>query len=150
MDEKGKRFEFLVSRLDESKNNGYYIEAMAITYALMEERTYSLLDKLGISYRNKDKLYQCLEYFKKNIIDRQLTLTPTKMSIDELTDWLKVEFIDSGLVDNIQLWREKRNGVIHDLAKTTIEYSDLEETCNSGSEYFRKYTAYIMKLKKVI
>ena len=150
VDEKGKRFEILIARLDESRKNGYYIEAMAITYALMEERTYSLLDKLGISYRNKDKLFQCLTYLKNNIVDRTLTITPTKVTIDDLTDYLKIELVDSHLIDDIQTWRDTRNNVIHDLAKTTIDYSDLQEPCNNGSEFFRKYTSCIMKIKKML
>ncbi|EHZ2983404.1 hypothetical protein K5O26_000684 [Enterococcus faecalis] len=150
INEKGKRFEFLVARLDEAKDKGYYIEAMAIAYALLEERTYSLLDKLGIPYRSRDKLYNCLEFFREHVNDRKITITPNKITVDELTDWLKIEFFDSGLVDNIQCWRDKRNNVVHDLAKTTIDYSDLKEPSDNGSEYFRTYSALIMRLKKII
>ena len=150
IDEKGKRFEFLIGRVDEARDNGYFIEAMAITYALMEERTYALLDRLGIQYRNRDKLFQCLEYLRNSIIGKTITIIPIEKSTDDLIDWLKIELLNSGLIDNIQIWRDKRNDVIHDLAKTTINYSDLEETCNNGSSYFRKYTAFIMKLKKML
>ncbi len=150
VNEKGKRFQFLIARLDEARKKDYYIEAMAITYALMEERTYSLLDKLGIPYRNKDKLFQCLTYLKNSIISKTLAIVPTKVSVDELTNYLQVELIDSNLIDDIQAWRNTRNDVIHDLAKTTIEYSALKTPCDNGSEYFRKYTACIMKVKKML
>lgn len=150
IDEKGKRFEFLVARLDEAKENNYYIEAMAITYALMEERTYSLLDKLGIPYKNKDKLFQCLTYLKNSIIDRTLTIVPAKVSLEELINYLQVELIDSNLIDDIQIWRDTRNDVIHDLAKKTIDYSALKVPCDNGSDYFRKYTSCIMKVKKML
>ena len=54
------------------------------------------------------------------------------------------------MIDNIQKWREKRNDVIHDLAKQNIDYSDLEVLVTEGRDYFRKYTSRIMSLKKKI
>ena len=58
-DEKGKRYEALVSRMDKAKEEGYYIESMSIAYALMEERTYRILDHLGIHYNSNNKLFDC-------------------------------------------------------------------------------------------
>ena len=150
IDEKGKRFEFLVGRIDEAISSGFYIEAMALTYALMEERTYSLLDKLKINYKNSDKLYQCLKYLDKHIIERTITVTPSKMSLDELMDMLKTELIDSKLIDDVQLWREQRNNITHDLAKENITYSSIEIYACQGNVYFRKYTSIIMKIKKLL
>ena len=54
------------------------------------------------------------------------------------------------MIDNIQKWREKRNDVIHDLAKQNTDYSDLEVLATEGKDYFRKYTSLIMFLKKMI
>lgn len=149
-DEKGKRFEFLVGRIDEAIDDKYYVEAMALTYSLFEERTYKLLERLNISRKNSDKIYQCLIYFKDHVINKTISVTPCKCSLDELTTWLQKEFLDSGLIDNIQIWRNKRNDVIHDLAKQNIEYKSLEITAKEGRDYFRIYTALIMKLKKLI
>ena len=61
LDPKGRRFEFLVKRIDEALDSGFYVEAMALTYSLMEERTYKLLERLNIPRRNGDKLFQCLQ-----------------------------------------------------------------------------------------
>ena len=51
LDPKGRRFEFLVKRIDEALASGFYVEAMALTYSLMEERTYKLLERLNIPRR---------------------------------------------------------------------------------------------------
>jgi len=150
LDEKGKRFEFLVARIDEAIIAGYYVEAMAITYSLMEERTYSLLNKLQINYKNRDKLHQCLVYLEQHIVNRTVTVAPSMISQDDLIDWLKAEIIDSKLVEDIQIWRGNRNDITHDLAKQTIDYSSIESYANQGSVYFRKYTSIIMKLKKLL
>lgn len=150
LSDKGKRFEELIHRIDRALTEGFYVEAMAITYALMEERTYSILDKLNISYKNKDKLYQCLTYLETHIKTSNLTCNPTSMNIGDFTTWLDAELIQSKMIFSIQEWRKRRNDVIHDLAKQTIEYEDLKSPAMDGRNLFRKYTAIIMKIKKNI
>lgn len=149
-DPKGIRFEFLINRIDEAITAGFYVEAMALTYSMFEERTYKLLERLEIPRNNGDKLYQCLVYFKNRVVNCTLTVTPTTCTQAELLNWLKVEFLDSNLVDEIQSWRDNRNTVTHDLAKQDIDYEALETVAKKGRDYFRKYTALIMRLKKMI
>ena len=52
-DPKGLRFEFLIKRIDEALAAGYYVEALALTYSLFEERTYKLLERLDIQRKIK-------------------------------------------------------------------------------------------------
>ena len=149
-DEKGRRFEFLISRIDEALEKGFYVEAMAITYALFEERTYRLLDRLDVQYRPRDKLYDCLGKLEKAIHDRTITVVTKRMTIDDFRDMLDSTLIASNLIADIQDWRRKRNDVIHDLAKTTIDYNSLESTSEDARNLFIKYSAIIMKIKKNI
>ena len=72
------------------------------------------------------------------------------IGITNPTDWLKENFLDSGLVGNIDKWRDDRNDVIHDLAKQDMDYNDLRKVAETGRNCFRTYTALIMKLKKMI
>lgn len=123
---------------------------MAITYALFEEQTYRLLDRLNVSYRKRDKLYDCLVKLEKAINDRTINVITPRMSKDDFIDMLKDVLITSNLIFDIQTWRNQRNDVIHDLAKTNIDYSSLKTTCENGRELFGKYTAIIMKIKKNI
>ena len=149
-DEKGKRFEFLIHRIDEALDAGYYVEAMAITYALFEERTYRLLDRLGVAYRHKDKLFDCLEKLKKAINDKTVAACPDSMTKDGFIDFLDTKLISSNLVQDILDWRAARNDVIHDLAKTNIDYDSLQSTSENGRKLFATYTAIIMRLKKML
>jgi len=149
-DEKGQRFEFLVKRIDEAIDAGYYIEASSLSYALLEERTYSLLDKIGVTYRHSDKLFDCLELLKKAINNRNITVSSNEFTCNEIIDWLKSQFLDSDLVNRINDWRKKRNDVTHDLAKETIDYSELVKFAKEGKNIFRNYTSLIMKLKKML
>lgn len=143
--EKGQRFEFLVRRIDEAILAQYYVEASSLTYALLEERTYSLLDKLGITYKTRDKLFNCLEIFKEEIGKRNLAAGTVHC---DLYDWLNSEFLISGLVDRIDQWRKTRNNVTHDLAKESIAYEELKDFAEEGRKVFREYTALIMRLKR--
>lgn len=149
-DEKGQRFEFLISRIDEALEKGFYVEAMAITYALFEERTYRLLDRLGVQYKSRDKLYGCLNKLENAIVDRKITVVTKRMTINGFSDMLDSTLIASNLISDIQKWREKRNNVIHDLAKTTINYNSLKSTSEKGRDLFRQYSAIIMRIKKNI
>ncbi len=149
-DEKGKRFEFLISRIDESLENGYYVEAMAITYALFEERTYRVLDRLNVSYRSRDKLHACLEKLKKAIEDRTISVLTKNIDLSDFIDLLDNELLNSNLISDIQSWRNKRNNVVHDMAKMTIDYNSLRETCENGRNLFRTYSAIIMRIKKKV
>lgn len=146
--EKGKRFEFLIRQIDKSLEEEFYVEGMAITYALFEERTYRLLDRLDVSYRRRDKLFECLRKLKTSIEQKTIDVTTKKDSLDDFIGFLEEKLIDSNLMDDIQRWREDRNKVVHDLAKTNIDYNSLEIVCESGRNLFRRYTAIIMEIKK--
>ena len=149
INEKGKRYEFLVERIDVALHAGFYAEAMSLTYALFEDRTYRLLDHLGIPYKNSDKLFNCLTYLKKHVVDNHtVPATPSGCTSAELVAWLQAEFFSSNLVSNIDIWRKERNDVIHDLAKRDIDYAALSSVAQEGRDYFRRYTALIMQLKK--
>jgi len=145
--EKGKRYEFLVKQMDASIASGFYIEAMGIAYAMMEERTYRLLDHLGLSYNPRnDKLYECL----KKVSDYIQAQVNTNSNLDEVSGLLDCCFIKNNLCQDIQEWRKKRNDMTHDLAKQTIDYESLHPIAIEGCELFKKYSALIMTVKKRI
>lgn len=146
--EKGRRFEFLIQQIDKSLEEKFYVEGMAITYALFEERTYRLLDRLEVNYRGRDKLYNCLNKLKTAIERKTINVTTKKDSLEDFIVFLEEKLIDSNLVDDILIWRGERNRVVHDLAKTNIDYSSLESVCENGKNLFRRYTAIIMEIKK--
>lgn len=149
-DEKGKRFEFLTTRIDEAIDAGYFVEALSISYSLIEERTYQLLDSLGLSYGSDDKLFDCLKNLKGKIESRNITVTSSRLSQPTFIELLNETFIKSDLIDDMQIWRKKRNDVIHDLAKMDIDYLALEPIAIEGKRLFREYSAAIMRIKKQI
>ena len=88
-----------------------------------------------------------MEALEKKIEAGQQKVLRTKAAYDEAVEELQ-KLLDKRT--DIQTWRDKRNDVIHDLAKTNIDYSSLKTTCEDGRELFGNYTAIIMKIKKNI
>lgn len=154
----GKRFESLIGKIDDALKDGYYMEAISLSYALMEERTYRLLDRLGINYMvvynrrthrmDAAKLAGCLQLLRDNINNQSITVSSRRITTTNLTNDLHSMLIASNLITNIDKWRRKRNDAIHDLAKGTISYSQLKNTAINGRNYLRVYLSNIMKIKR--
>ena len=152
----GKRFEFLIGKIDASLKDGYYMEAISLSYALMEERTYRLLDRLGINYMVYNsrthrteavKLAGCLKRLRNAINNHSITVSSHRITAANLTTYLHSMLIASNLISNIDKWRRERNDAIHDLAKGTISYPQLKSTAINGRIYLRVYLSCIMKIK---
>lgn len=153
----GKRFEFLIGKIDDALKDGYYMEAISLSYALMEERTYRFLDRLGINYMfynsrthrmEATKLADCLKLLRDNINNHSITASSQRITATNLTNDLYSMLIASKLITNIDKWRKKRNDAIHDLAKGTISYPQLKNTAINGRKYLRVYLSSIMKIKR--
>ena len=149
LDTKVKRYEFLVQRADKSLAAGFYVEATAIIYSLLEERTYSLMKKLGLPYKEKNhKLFHCIEFINDAIQDHTIPYAPSVTVVD-IHKLLKSELIESDLLKKINAWRSERNDIMHDLAKQNINYESLQSIAENGVSLFRSYTAFIMRFKKL-
>ena len=144
--EKGKRFEFLVRQIDKGLNEGFYVEAFSITYALFEERTYRLLELLQIPFATNDKFYVCLSKLESAVSSGAIEVTSKRLTQSVFINYH--QFLNNNLVADIQTWRKKRNDVIHDLAKETIDYESLSTYAREGRELFGIYTAAIMRIKE--
>lgn len=160
--EKGKRFEKLINKADEAYKNGYYVETISLVYSLFEERTYAFLDMLDVKYNKKQKLAGCLGELKKAIQKKTIGVTPKKISKDGLCNYISDDLLKdksksatkdddkNSIHGQIDKWRKDRNDVIHDLAKGLVDYAATKEIAESGYKLFKKYTALIMRVKKLI
>jgi len=146
--QKRKRYEFLVQRADKALETDFYMETIAIIYALFEERTYSLMDKLALPYNDqKIKLAGCIKAIKKAVNDRTVAI-PTCNSRVDIHDFLNQGLFAGNLLNDIYDWRNTRNELVHNLAKYDIDYSYLKPFAEEGVRFFKEYTAFIMRFKK--
>ncbi len=104
-------------RLKKAMNNDFYLEAVFIEYAIMEDRTESILRYEGNTI-NSDGFVS---------IDRKITKIE---KIAENKKGLARKYFTIEFMEQIRTWKNKRNGLIHALIKkntTTQELIDLAE-----------------------
>ena len=104
-------------RLTKALQNEFYLEAVFIEYAIMEDRTESILRYEGNTINSNGFVS----------IDRKITKIE---KIAENKKWLARKYFTIEFMEQIRTWKNKRNGLIHALIKkntTTHELIDLAE-----------------------
>ena len=113
-------------RLNSALNNGFNLEAMFIEYAIMEDRTESIL-------RHADKW----DAYMKKQNGRDPTINSKVKYIQKLAafqnDLLHRYFSDS-LLDQILIWKDQRNRLIHALLKQQFEHNEVRELAGQGKQ----------------
>ena len=111
-------------RLKSAMNSGFNLEAMFIEYAIMEDRTESIL-------RHADKW----EAYLKNRKGRDPNIDSKVKYIQKLAenrkDLLHKYFFDE-LLDRILAWKEDRNRLIHALLKQQLEHNEIKALAEQG------------------
>ena len=105
------------------KPNELYYEAIFIEYAIMEERTESLLKHAGVKYDEKTKISQKLNKIKSN---------------PKFENKYCKKHIPNDFVDELYKWKMERDRLIHALVKYTYDYDDLRNIALSGEVLSKK------------
>ena len=119
-------------RLNKAIDNRFYLEAMFIAYAIMEDRTESILRRAG----------QWDAYIKSRkghdpTIDSKIR--HIKKRAEQKKTLLNKYFSDS-LLDDILRWKEERNRMIHALMKQSLTTEELSDLALQGKDYARTLT----------
>ena len=114
-------------RLNRAIHNGFSLEAMFIEYAIMEDRTESILRHAGKweAYLKKRGRYEPTLNSKIEYIQKQTE--------SNRKDFLNRYFKDNLLNDILQ-WKEDRNRLIHALLKQQLEHGEVAELAAQGKE----------------
>lgn len=108
-------------RLNKAIKVGFYLEAMFIEYAILEDRTDAILRYEGNSIKVKGDKPPSIN--KK--LNKIKTIAREKKSLSNR--YFKEEFID-----RIWSWKEKRNRMIHDLLKQQLTTTGLAQLAEEG------------------
>lgn len=113
-------------RLKKALDNGFNLEAMFIEYALIEDRTESILRHAGLwdAYMKKrngrePNIDSKLKYIMKRA-DNNKTILHRYFSDD--------------LVDRILIWKDERNRLIHALLLQKLEHNEVRALAEEGNE----------------
>lgn len=132
--DKNKIYSELMSKLKKSMSNEFYYEAIFVEYAILEDRTSSLLKHANRKYNNltlNEKLsrIKSLSIFKDKYCLKHLTLD---------------------LIDRLYKWKNQRNKLIHDLIKSSYDNLDIKEAAEEGYELVKKFNGKTTLVNKYL
>lgn len=119
--QKYENYKEQMGRLKRALNSHFYLEAIFIEYAIMEDRLESALRHAGRWNPKPDEFIS---------LNRKVTLV-RKMS--EQKKSLAQKYFSQELLDDILLWKEDRNRMIHALLKQNIHSEDLLDIAEKGN-----------------
>ena len=112
-------------RLNRALTNGFYLEAMFIEYALMEDRTESVL-------RHADRW----EAYLQSKRGRTPTLDSKVRTIQKAAEQKKTllsRYFSDDLLQQILDWKEDRNRLIHALLKQQFAHDEIRLLAERGN-----------------
>ncbi len=125
--EKNIKYKDLMEKLKNSVKNEFYYEAIFIEYAILEDRTESILRHSNISTINSNGL--------------PLTLN-SKLSKIQKSKFYKYSYVRKhltiNLIDSIYDWKNDRNKLIHDLIKANYSNEEIKNVALKGYDLIKK------------
>ena len=117
--EKRDRYAYLSKKLDSALDNEFYYEAILIEYAIMDDRTKSIMRHANYSFKDKrdDTLYNRLNVINSNPL----------FDNDKCNKAFDMEFID-----RVNNWRDQRNGIIHALVEHNYDETSVKNFAIEG------------------
>lgn len=131
-------------RLNKALTNGFNLEAMFIVYAILEDRTESILRHGGwwdayIKSRKgrEPNIDSKVKYIKKCAENKKEVLH---------------KYFSDDLLDRVLVWKDKRNRLIHALLKQQLTDEEVIHLATEGSELAKvlrsRATAYNRAIRK--
>ena len=109
-----------MGRLKKALTNQFYLEAIFIEYAIMEDRLESVLRHSG-NWNPKPGTFPSLDFKRKKV---------AKLAEERKNPIRKYFPIE--LTDSIEAWKNERNRVIHALMKQSLHTGDLSKIAREG------------------
>lgn len=113
-------------RLNKALANGFNLEAMFIEYAIMEDRTESVLHhaELWDAYIKSRKGHEPTINSKIQYIQKRATSG----------NKLLAKYFSDDLLAQILVWKDERNRLIHALLKQQFEHNEISKLAAKGNE----------------
>lgn len=114
---KFKSYQELLNRVEKAIDNGFYLEATWIIYAVIEDRVCSALEKSG-------GLHQDSNGKPLRMLGSKLTALSKRMDEDPL---LRKYLEKDRIIDRVINWKNKRNPLMHSLASEAKSWDAIEQ-----------------------
>ena len=133
-----------MGRLSKALNACFYIEAIAIEYAIIEDRIESVLRHSGRF--NKEKHTNMVKKLK-------VVSTIQSEKVGGKGKVLLRKYLSDELIESIYLWKDERNKIIHALLNQNLETESLSELAQQGRDIVKalnsKVSSYNRALEKL-
>jgi hypothetical protein len=130
-----------MGRLKKALANQFYLEAIFIEYAILEDRLESALRHSG-KWNPKPGSFPSLDFKRKRI---------AKLAEERKNPIRK--YFPQELTDSIEVWKNERNRVIHALMKQSLHTEDLRDIAVRGESLIKlisnKTTQYNRALERL-
>ena len=126
------------TRLKKAITYGFYLEALFIEYAIIEDRSEAILRYEGNEINSKNGFVS---------IDRKLKKIE---KIAEQKKSLANKYFSDDLIARISAWKEERNRLIHALMKQSLTTDDLRELALTGQELARELSNRANAYKRAV
>ena len=113
-------------RLNKALANGFNLEAMFIEYAIMEDRTESILPQTEL-----------WDAYIKSRKGREPTINSKVQYIQKRAENKKDllhRYFSDDLLERVLAWKEERNRLIHALLKQQFEHNEIAVLATKGNE----------------
>ena len=120
--EKQSKYALLMKKLDIATNEEFYFEAILIEYAILEDRTESILRHADIKV-------------PKGLQKKINTIKENKIFEEEK---IKKHLTDK-LINSIEIWKNHRNIIIHDLVESSYDKKEIKDIALTGECLVKRF-----------
>lgn len=118
---KKEKYAILMSKLKKATDNEYYYEAIFLEYAILEDRTESLLKHANIKYKeNDEKSFKLMKKINKIRSNKEFQ-----------NEYIK-KHISNELLDNIIEWKRNRDKLMHNSIALEYENNQIKDIALLG------------------
>jgi hypothetical protein len=126
-------------RLKKAISSEFYLEALFIEYAIIEDRTEAILRYEGNSIKCKEGGFVSLD----RKLNKILTIARDKGSLPN-------RYFEACFIEEIREWKEARNGMIHALMKKDVSTQNILEMTIHGEEIVKKINRLSGNYKRAV
>ena len=134
-EQKYENYRAQMGRLTHAIKEHFFLEAMFIEYAIMEDRCESILAHAGVFNHEK-----------------HVTITRKVRRLEALCQSNEIarKYFSQELLESILVWKEKRNHFIHALMKQTFTGKELEAFVMEGQTIIKTLSSKSTSFKRVL